>query len=462
MQFIQLLRIMRIITFLVFVATFQVAAKTHSQTVTLKVKDVPLKEVFKLIQAQTGYNILVDVSIVEKLNPASIDVKDMPVAQVMKLLVERQPLDFTIRQDAIVVKEKVLKYWIDEVPPIIGIVRGPDGQPLAGVNVMVKGTNKGVVTDLNGKFSIEAEQGKTLVISNIGYTAKEIKIKGDNAIVVGLEISTSKLDEVQIIAYGTSSQRFQTGNVSSIKAKDIEKSPINNPLLALQARVPGINITQASGLPGGAIKVRVQGQNSIENGNTPLYVVDGVPYPSAMPGWGMAPLGNPDDRVLNTLNSASTGSALSYLLPSDIESIEVLKDADATAIYGSRAANGAILITTKKAKAGKTTLDVNWQTGWSRISRWVEMLNTQQYLEMRREGFYNDSIEDPINYQGPTEYTSPDLLVWDTTRYTDWQKELLGGAATSKIISAALSGGSEFTKYTGQRNLSERDDRSPW
>ncbi len=262
-----------------------------------------------------------------------------------------------------------------------------------------------------------------------------------------MEISTSKLDEVQIIAYGTSSQRFQTGNVSSIKAKDIEKSPVSNPLLALQARVPGLNITQGSGLPGGAMRVRVQGENSIANGNTPLYVVDGVPYPSSMPGRGMAPLGSSNDRVINGVNTANTGSALSYLLPSDIESIEVLKDADATAIYGSRAANGAILITTKKAKAGKNTLDINFQTGWSKLIRRIDMLNTQQYLEMRWEALYNDSIADPVNYESPDKITAPDLLFWDTTVSTDWQKELLGGSARNKTFSAGLSGGNEYIKY---------------
>ncbi len=151
------------------------------------------------------------------------------------------------------------------------------------MNVVVKGTKRGVVTDAYGRFSIEAEQGKTLVISNIGYNAREIKVNDENNIIVGLEISTSKLDEVQIIAYGTSSQRYQTGNVASIKSKDIEKSPVNNPLLALQGRVPGLNISQANGLPGGGIKVRIQGENGIWNQNAPLYIVDGVPFPSELP-----------------------------------------------------------------------------------------------------------------------------------------------------------------------------------
>ncbi len=161
------------------------------------------------------------------------------------------------------------------------------------MNVVVKGTRKGVTTDTYGRFSIDAEHGKTLVISNIGYTSKEIKVNEENTMIVGLEITTSKLDEVQIIAYGTSSQRFQTGNVASVKAKDIEKQPVNNPLLALQGRVPGLVITQVNGLPGGGIKVRIQGENSILNRNGPLYIIDGVPYPSEIPNAiGLGPLGS--------------------------------------------------------------------------------------------------------------------------------------------------------------------------
>ncbi len=220
------------------------------------------------------------------------------------------------------------------------------------MNVVIKGTKKGVVTDAYGRFSIEAEQGKTLVISNIGYNAKEIKVNSNNNIIVGLEISTSKLDEVQIIAYGTSSQRFQTGNVSSVKAKDIEKQPVNNPLLALQGRVPGLFIEQSNGVPGGGVKVRVQGENSLANTTGPLYIVDGVPYPSELPpGRSLGPLGN-SGGVASGANVGS-GNALSFIAPSDIESIDILKDADATAIYGSRGASGVILITTKKEKLGK-------------------------------------------------------------------------------------------------------------
>ncbi len=162
------------------------------------------------------------------------------------------------------------------------------------------------------------------------------------------EISTSKLDEVQIVAYGKNTQRFQTGNVATVTSKELKKQPVNNPLLALQGRVPGLFITQSNGLPGGGVAVRIQGQNSLRNGNDPLYVIDGIPFISQLPP-------TYSDGILGSsggpIGAQANGSPLNYININQIESINVLKDADATAIYGSRAANGAILITTKKRES---------------------------------------------------------------------------------------------------------------
>ncbi len=254
-----------------------------------------------------------------------------------------------------------------------------------------------------------------------------------------MEISTSKLDEVQIIAYGSNSQRFQTGNVASVKAVDIEKQPVNNLLLALQGRVPGLFITQANGLSGGGINVTIQGQNSIRNGTAPLYVVDGVPFPSELPpGTNYGPLGNSGGKANERI--IGSGNALSYISPSDIESIDILKDADATAIYGSRAANGAVLITTKKAKQGKASLDVKFQHGEAKVTGKIKMLNTQQYVEMRKEALINDGFT-------PDADNAPDLFMWDTTRHTDWQKTLIGNTARFDNVNASLSGGNNITQY---------------
>ncbi len=192
---------------------------------------------------------------------------------------------------------------LTQAPPITGIVRGPDGQPLVGVNVLIKGTKKGTVTEENGKFTLDAESGNILVISNTGYQSKEITLKGQEILTIDLAISNSVLDEVQIIAYGTSSQRFQTGNIASLKAEDIENQPVNNPLAALIARLPGLFITQNSGVPGAGFNIKIRGTNSIANGNDPLYIIDGVPYTQQL-------LPNSGASILHSSNTSPSEATL--------------------------------------------------------------------------------------------------------------------------------------------------------
>ncbi|HEX9512826.1 MAG TPA: SusC/RagA family TonB-linked outer membrane protein, partial [Puia sp.] len=307
--------------------------------------------------------------------------------------------------------------------------------------VTIKKLGKSGTTNEKGEFVLQNVPNGTYTveISYVGYEkfTSEI-VASDNTMMVNAELkkSTNRLDEVQVIAYGTTTERFNTGNVSVVKAEDIEKQPVNNPLLALEGRVPGLVITQAAGLPGSGVTVQIQGQNSIGNGNDPFYVIDGVPYTSQL-------LPSLNHLLLGTsgVNNPQAGNPLSYINPSDIESISVLKDADATAIYGSRAANGAILITTKKGKAGQTKADINMQSGWGQVTRKLDLLNTQQYLQMRHEALNNDGITASL---ANGDY---DLLQWDTTRYTDWQKALIGGTAQYTNVSASVSGGTTTTQY---------------
>ncbi len=322
----------------------------------------------------------------------------------------------------------------------MGKVTDADGKPIPGVTVQLKGRTLGTTTDVDGRFILpKVAIGETLVISSIGFEKREVIVRG-KSILAQLNVDVNKLDETIVVAYGTTTQRLSTGNIASIKAKDIEKQPVNNPLLALQGRVPGLFITQTNGLPGGGVTVRIQGQNSLYNGSGPLYVVDGIPYPSEIPPpLGLGPLGS-SGGLSNGTVIGTNGSALSLINPSDIESIDILKDADATSIYGSRAANGAILITTKKGKVGKTTFDVNLQHGRGNVTRKLDMLNTQQYVQMRKEAFVNDNVI-------PTIDNAPDLLLWDTTRYTDWQKTLIGGTALFTNMNASLSGGTAGIQY---------------
>jgi TonB-linked SusC/RagA family outer membrane protein len=433
-------RIMNLTAALLFTCSLTASAAGLAQTVTWHADGRPLTEAFRVIEQQTGYVVVCSAAQLAEARPVHLDAQALALDDFLRLLFRNQPLTYTVKLQTILVAAKPLtvnaspRPPITAPPPVTGVVRGPDGEPLAGVNIQVKGTKRGTTTDDQGRFTISAQPGDILLISRVGYSTQEFSISSTSAVDITLSVSTSPLDEVQIIAYGQTSKRFQTGNVTTIKAADIEKQPVNNPLLALQGRVPGLFIEQANGLPSTGVKVRIQGQNSISNGNDPFYVIDGVPYTSQL----LSDLGS---SILGTSGINAAGNPLNFINPDDIESIEVLKDADATAIYGSRAANGAILITTKKGKEGPTKFNFNVQQGWGQVAQKKQLLSTEEYLEMRHEALKNDGASVP----GPGDYDLNGL--WDTTRYTDWQKELIGRKSHYTNAQASISGGSSSTQF---------------
>lgn len=321
---------------------------------------------------------------------------------------------------------------------VSGIVRdGATQIVMPGVNVLVKGSTRGTTTDADGRYALAAEDNDILVFSFIGYASVEVTVNERTVIDVAMAEDALSLNEVIVNAgYWTVKDQERTGNISRIAATEIQKQPVSNPLQALQGRMTGVYIQQTTGVPGGAFKIQVRGQNSLRtgsdglaNGNLPLYLVDGVPMTST----------SLSSRALSG-SSIAGGNPLSAINPNDIESIEVLKDADATAIYGSRGANGVVLITTKRASAGKPKIDLDLYHGIGQVSNFMDLLSAGQYLEMRREAFKNDSV-------APSATNAPDLLAWDTTRYTHWQKELIGGTGHITNGQISFSGGSEKTQF---------------
>lgn len=429
----KLLLIMKLTTFILLISLMQVSAATFGQRVTLKQKNLTIDKVFREIRKQTGYDVLMGYGDF-KASKINANFNNASLTEVMDVVVKNTELTYSIEEKTIVIKRKNASFLGElsnrlNTIDVSGRVVDAEGRALPGASVSVKGKGKSVSTDANGKFYLkDVAEDEILVISFIGYVSREIKVAkelGDLA----LQISTSKLDEIQVIAYGTTTRRLSTSNIGTIKGEDIANQPTTNPLLTLIGRVPGIEINQTSGIPGSGVNVKVQGRNSIRSGNEAFYVIDGVPFPPQnLYSGGGGPLPNP-------------GSTLNFLNPSDIESVEILKDADATAIYGSRAANGAILITTKKGKAGQTKVDVNMQTGWGKVTRRLDLMNTSQYLDMRREALKNANnaaigVRD-FDING----------AWDQNRYTDWQDELIGGTASYNNFQTSISGGKEQTQF---------------
>jgi TonB-dependent starch-binding outer membrane protein SusC len=437
-----LFRAMKLIAVIMLAGTLTVSATGISQHVSFSGKNVPLQKVLQVIKKQTGFVALTSAELLSTAKPVSIEAKNMPLKDFLMLALKDQPINFSL-DDKNIILEKKLEVVAKTnptvsltTPPVMGIVKGPDGQPIVGANIIVKGTKRGTTTNANGSFSIEANSGDIIIISSIGFADRKITVGKDNIESIFLALSQSKLDEVQIIAYGTTTKKLNTGNTGNLKAKDIETQPVTNPLLALQGRVPGLFVQQTSGVTSGAVNITIQGPNSLQNGNVPFFVVDGVPYASDF-------LGN---TLMRDAIPGGGGSTFNYINPNDIESITILKDADATAIYGSRAANGAILITTKKGKVGKTKLNLNLQNGWGNIDHKLDFLNTQQYLQLRKEAYINAGQNVPTSMTNPAS-SNYDLTIWDQDSTKDWQKALVGGTATFTNLQATLSGGSPTTQF---------------
>jgi TonB-linked SusC/RagA family outer membrane protein len=420
-----------------------VAATGFSQNVTIHSKNASLEKVLKEVKRQTGMSLLLDEQLLKQTHPVSIDAKNMDVKMFLQQCLADQPLTFEIVKHVIIIKLKDnVPVNIVNLPPgdIKGRITDASGIPLIGASVKISGKSRGTTTDENGLFIFKGvDEDVVLEISFLGYQTQTVHVKRNEggSVQVGMAMSDSKLDETIVIGYGSTLQRFNTSSISKISSKDIEKQPVGNVLQALQGLVPGLNIVQNTSFATGRFSIDIRGKKDLFSAgspNNPLFIIDGVPVPTSN--------GDINNVGLNQNGFSGNNSGQNPLYsmnPADIESIEVLRDADATAIYGSRGANGVILINTKKGKPGRNAFDVNVYTGITSKPKRTKMLNTPQYLQMRREAFANSG-------QTPADYNAYDLLSWDTTRYTDWQKEL-GANAQTYDAELAYSGGNENTSF---------------
>jgi TonB-linked SusC/RagA family outer membrane protein len=300
-----------------------------------------------------------------------------------------------------------------------------DGKlPLPGVSVSVKGVKSGTQSGVDGKFSINASANATLVFTYLGFKTKEVSIGNSTNISVTLELSATELDQVVVVGYGTQKKRDVTGAVGSVSMKDIENVPVTRADQILQGRVSGVQVTQTNSEPGGNVSIRIRGTNSITAGNEPLFVIDGFP-------------GAGD---LNSIN------------PNDIESIDVLKDASATAIYGSRGANGVVIVTTKKGKAGQTAINFEAYTGLQTVSKTYDMMNAAEYAN-----YLNDVVSltnaETGSVRAPA-YTAAQIAALGEG--TNWQDELLRTAPISNY-QFSLSGGNTDTQQSLSLNYATQE-----
>lgn len=428
----KLLLIMKLSAILLLVTALQVSARTHAQKVSISGKDLPLGKVFEMIKQQTGYAFVADQSVLSQGRAVTLHVKEASLEEVLNSCLANQQLTYTITDKIIVIARSteagktVNSYYVPPAGvPVSGTVTDEAGQPLAGVTVQLKQQKKATQTDGAGRYAFSNLTPGTYVLafSSVGYAVKEISVTLGTAaqeLNVKLQPAVNSLNETVVKGYYQTSRRQNTGNVSTVKADEIARQPVADPLAALQGRVAGLFITATSGLPGARFNIRLRGQNSMSLGNDPLVIVDGVPFYT---------------ETLTTVTGANgTQSPLSLINPADIERVDVLKDADATAIYGSRGANGVILITTKKGKAGKATYNFNVYTGGSKVVNTVPMLSTADYLALRKEALANDGV-------AATESNASDILKWPASQDINWQDYMIGHTGKVTEVTGSVSGG---------------------
>lgn len=419
-----------------------------AQKVTLK-GELSLQQIFAEIKKQTNYAVIYNPETIDVRGRVEVNASNQALEAFIKTILIDFPYTYNISGSNIIIMKRELV-----VAPLAAagkrdihglVTDGKTNQPLASVTIIINGTRQATQTDAAGKFVLtNVPDDFSITISSVGYEKLVRKVgKSELFLPIPLTVATSVLDEAVVQAFGTTTRRRATGNIVKVSGEEIEKMPVLNPLLALQGKVPGLTIQPLGASTSGMMKVEIRGRNNVNPNalSEPLYVIDGVPQ-TVLEVKGSTRYGlNVSGGMVQSGASATKGqSPLFGMNPADIESISVLSDGDATAIYGSRGANGVIMITTRKAKPGKTAFNLKVEQGVNMVPRYMDMLDIDEYIAIRREAFKNDGII-------PTVATAPDLVAWDLNRNVDWQKELMGTGGGYQLYSASISGGDTRTSF---------------
>jgi TonB-dependent starch-binding outer membrane protein SusC len=423
--------------------------------ITLKLSSIEIKKVLIEIEKQASIKFVYSANTIKSNQKISIDAQNEPLETVLKETLSPLSIAYEIYDTRILLKrsDAPVKPKQSEIPelkkdlsdfspvksnvaPISGIVTDTKGELIIGAAVTVKGTTKGTLTDENGRFTIDIDGAESvLVISFIGYKNQEINIGNRTMINISLEEEALGLKEVVVIGYGERNKKDLTGAVSSVGANDISKSSSLSPELAMQGRMAGVFVGSPSGDPLARPNVQIRGLNTFGNA-VPLYVVDGVPITEFNRGY--------EAGASRETDLQGPVNILSLINANDIESISVLKDASAAAVYGVRASNGVILITTKKGKAGRSKLEINTSTGIQNIPKTYDMLNVNEYVALFKEIYAND----PSQAKNlPPEFSDTSKLFLGKLPTNDWQTPYLNKNAATREISAKISGGNQSMNY---------------
>ncbi len=399
--------------FALITAMLQLSFATNAQDITFSKKGASLEEIFEAINKQTSYQFLYTGEMMKEAKTVNMQFYKTSLKKVLEYCFKDQPLSYSINKNTIIVRRKANKSSILAPPAEIkGRVTDTIGRPLSNVSLTLKGTSIVTKTDDDGRFSIVSPDTDAIIIfTSVGFITQEISIKEAEFVNLVLKESISELTEVVVVGYGTQLKTKLTTSISHISGSDINQLPVSTPGEALTGLAAGVQVQSArGGYPGEAPIIRIRGAGSLGAGNDPLYVVDGYPLQNA--------------NQFARMNVA------------DIESIDILKDAASAAIYGSRAANGVVIVTTKRGKAGKPSFGINAFTGLQQVSKKIDLMNKAEYLAVSKQASVVRGEQYPDIFDHPDEL--PD---------TDWQDVIFDTAPISEIHLSA-NGGSEDTKYS--------------
>ena len=415
--------------------------KLNDYNVDLNLKKASVIEVMGEIEAQTQFRFVYDGRVKRLHNKYNINYQNVSLRSILELMSKDANLSFkrvnnTIAVD-LVTKTKSVPVIIEvQAQTITGKVTDESGNPLPGASVVEKGTVNGTTTDFDGNFTIDVTENATLVISYLGFVTQEVVVGNQTNIAIQLVTDATQLDDVVVVGYGVQRRSDVTGSIASVKSESFNKGVVANPGQLLQGKVAGVNITSVSGEPGASQNIIIRGVGSLRSGTTPLFVVDGF--------------------VIDNASTGLSSNPLNFINPQDIASIDVLKDASAAAIYGARAANGVVVITTKKGKLGKTTMDLSVSTAFSSIANTMDVFSADEFRQ---------------------QVVAVGGILDDQGANTDWQDELTRtgisqnvnlsmSGATSEMFSYYVSAGmdnqegiydnSELKRYSGRLNLTQK------
>lgn len=424
--------IMRLSVVLYMLAIFcSSASVSYSQDteISLNLRNVTVAQALDEIRNQSDYSIWYKNDEIDLSKKISITLSKQNINHVMHQILDNQGLSYTIEERHIVIFKKHENEIKQEKREITGVVTDSNGEPIIGANIVERGTTNGCITDLDGKFKLQIASKAVLQISYIGFNTQEVAITKQTHLAVSLKEDTQTLDEVVVVGYGTMKKSDLTGSVTSLKSETITLGYAQSPDVALRGKTAGVQIINNSGQPGAGATVRIRGNSSILGSNDPLYVVDGVPLDGGGSAEGL---------------QGVVASPLTIINPSDIESLEVLKDASATAIYGSRGANGVVMITTKRGKEGAFLANLNVTSGFQQVEKRLKLTSPEQWVEL-----WNESMD--YKNGGNGKYDVNNLPA-----RTDWQDALFRTAWVQNY-ELSFTGGNEKLRYMLSGGYSSQD-----